>query len=175
VEDGSAVDRLLVPQADLDLGAPFDRYRDTIIADWVDANRHLNVAYYMVVFDRATEAFMRNLGAGRAYTDSGTGTVFALEANIRYERELHLNDPVGISTRLLDHNGKLLHLLHAMRHQETGLRAARMELLLLHVDPRTRRGSPWPSDILARIEAVRATHRALAAPGDAELKIRIRR
>ena len=159
----------------LDLSAPFDRCRDTIIEDWVDANRHMNVAYYMVVFDRATEAFLHQLGVGRAYTASGAGTVFALEANIRYERELRLHDEVGITTRLVDHNGKMLHLLHAMYRQDSGERAATMELLLLHVDPGVRRGSPWPQHILERIAAVSEAHRVLASTGDAGLKIRIKR
>jgi len=158
-----------------DLTAPLDRCRDTIIADWVDANRHMNVACYMLVFDKATEVFLQQAGAGRAYTESCAGTVFALEAYIRYERELGLGDDVRITTRLVDHDRKLLHLLHAMYHQQSGARAATMELLLLHVDPNTRRGSPWPQMILDRLERLIVSHRTLASPEDDRLKIRIRR
>jgi acyl-CoA thioester hydrolase len=159
----------------LDLSAPLDRCRDTIIADWVDANQHMNVAYYMLVFDKATEVFLKQLGAGRAYTESGVGTVFALEACIKYERELRLNDEVGITTRLVDHDRKLLHLRHSMHHQKSGARAATMELLLLHVDPSTRSGSPWPATILDRLERLFVSHRVLASPEDDQLKIRLRR
>jgi acyl-CoA thioester hydrolase len=159
----------------LDLGTPFDRCRATIIADWVDANRHMNVAYYMVVFDRATEAFLQPLGIGRAYTESGTGTVFALEANIRYERELRLGDQVRITTRLVDHDGKKLHLLHSMLRLDSGERAATMELLLLHVGPKIRRGAPWPAGIAKRLGTVGEAHRVLATPDDAQHRIRIRR
>ena len=157
----------------LDLSAPFDRCRDRIIADWVDANQHMNVAYYMVVFDKATEAFLQQLGIGRAYTESGAGTVFALEANIRYERELRLQEEVRITTRLVDHDRKLMHLLHSMRREGSGERAATMDLLLLHVDPVTRRSSPWPPEAREWIEAIAAAHSVLASPGDARLKIRI--
>ena len=104
----------------LEMSAPLDRCRDTIIADWVDANRHMNVAYYMLVFDKATEVFLQQVGAGRAYTASGIGTVFALEACIKYERELRLGDEVRITTRLVDHDRKLLHLLHSMYHRKSG-------------------------------------------------------
>ena len=90
----------------LDLSAPFDQCRETIVGDWVDLNQHMNVAYYMVVFDRATEAFLRQLGAGRDYTRSGEGTVFALEAVVKYERELRLYDTVRITTRLVARTGK---------------------------------------------------------------------
>lgn len=159
----------------LDLSAPLDRCRDRVIAEWVDANRHMNVACYMLVFDKATEIFLQQVGAGRGYTASGAGTVFALEACIRYERELRLGDEVRITTRLVDHDRKLLHLLHAMYHHGSGARAATMELLLLHVDPSSRRGSPWPAAILSRLETLSAAHRALASPEDDRLKIRIRR
>jgi acyl-CoA thioester hydrolase len=161
--------------APLDLSAPLDRCRDTIIADWVDANGHMNVACYMLVFDKATEIFLQQVGAARAYTESGAGTVFALEANIRYERELRLNDVVRITTRLVDHDGKLLHLLHSMYHHPSDGRAATMELLLLHVDPISRRGSSWPAPILRRLERLFEAHRTLSSPDDDRLKIRIRR
>lgn len=158
----------------VDLSAPFDRCRETILAEWVDANRHMNVAYYMVVFDRATEVFLKHVGAGREYTESGVGTVFALEANIRYEKELKLGEDVRITTRLVGRNAKLLHLLHAMYHVGTGNRAATMELLLLHIDPKIRRGSVWPANIAERLERIHTAHRELESPQDANLKIAIR-
>lgn len=158
----------------LDLSAPFDQCRETIVGDWVDLNQHMNVAYYMVVFDRATEAFLRQLGAGRDYTRSGEGTVFALEAVVKYERELRLHDTVRITTRLVARTGKLLHLLHTMYHAASEERASTMELLLLHVDPVRRRGTPWPAAIAGRVESVFAAHRALASADDAHHKIRVR-
>ncbi|MBV9522756.1 MAG: thioesterase family protein [Alphaproteobacteria bacterium] len=135
----------------------------------------MNAAYYMLVFDKATEVFLGHVGVGRDYTESGVGTVFALEAAIRYERELRLDDDVWITTRLLDHDHKLLHLQHAMHHGSAAARAATMELLLLHVAPSTRRGAPWPAIILERLDALATSHRMLASPEDERLKLRIRR
>jgi len=162
------------PGCDLDLAAPFDRFRETIVADWVDYNRHMNAAFYAVVFDRATEAFLGHVGAGQQYARSGTGTVFALEAIIRYEREVRVHDVVRITTRLVDRNARLVHLLHSMHLDATEERAATMELLLLHVDPATRRGSPWPEAVAGRFERLFVAHRVLAGQSDAALKIRIR-
>ena len=36
--------------------APLPPYRYTVEADWTDYNGHLNVAFYVLVFDRATDA-----------------------------------------------------------------------------------------------------------------------
>jgi hypothetical protein len=35
--------------------APFDRYRGVVLPGWVDYNGHMNVAYYLVAFDLATD------------------------------------------------------------------------------------------------------------------------
>ena len=80
-----------------------------------------------------------------------------------------------ITTRLVDLDRKLLHLLHSMYHHASGARAATMELLLLHVDPGSRRGSPWPAPLRERLEKLLDSHRLLASAEDERLKIRIQR
>ena len=42
-----------------DLAAPFDGYRDIVRPEWIDHNRHMNMGYYLVVFDFATDEFLR--------------------------------------------------------------------------------------------------------------------
>ena len=37
-----------------DLAAPFDSHRDVVRPEWIDHNGHMNVGYYLVVFDFAT-------------------------------------------------------------------------------------------------------------------------
>jgi len=44
------------------IDAPLDRYRDVVRPEWIDHNRHLNVGYYLVVFDYATDEFFRWIG-----------------------------------------------------------------------------------------------------------------
>ena len=41
------------------LAAPLDVYRDVVRPEWIDNNGHMNVGYYLVVFDYATDAFFR--------------------------------------------------------------------------------------------------------------------
>ena len=35
--------------------APFDRYQGEVLPEWIDANEHMNLAYYTVLFDYATD------------------------------------------------------------------------------------------------------------------------
>jgi len=44
--------------------APLDAYHDVVRPEWIDANQHMNVGYYLVVFDLATDAFMQWVGLG---------------------------------------------------------------------------------------------------------------
>ena len=47
--------------------APFDEYRAVVRPEWIDHNGHMNMGYYMVVCDLATDAWFEHVGIGRAY------------------------------------------------------------------------------------------------------------
>ena len=44
-----------------DLPVPFDAYRDRVRSEWIDHNGHMNMGYYLVVFDFATDEFFRSM------------------------------------------------------------------------------------------------------------------
>lgn len=46
------------------IDAPLRLYRDTVRPEWIDYNGHMNLAYYVVAFDLATDAFLDFLGFG---------------------------------------------------------------------------------------------------------------
>ncbi len=46
---------------DLDLGAPLDRHRATVLPDWIDWNGHMNVGFYVVAFDKATDTLCQQV------------------------------------------------------------------------------------------------------------------
>ena len=41
---------------DTEIPAPFDRYRTVVRPEWIDHNGHMNMGFYLVVFDLATDA-----------------------------------------------------------------------------------------------------------------------
>lgn len=43
--------------SDLDTAAPLDRHRAIVRPEWINANSHMNVAYYVLAFDQATDTF----------------------------------------------------------------------------------------------------------------------
>jgi len=163
------------PLPALDLAAPFDRHRGAVRPEWLDANGHMNVGYYVVAFDEATDAFCDQFGVGWNYVSCCLGRVFVIEAHITYERELKGGEPLCISTQILDFDDKRLHFFHAMHHGGDGGLASTNEIMMMHIDFATRRASPWRKESRRRIAAMAAAHARLPRPAQAGRVIAIRR
>ena len=150
-----------------DLAAPLDRYRDVVRSEWIDHNEHMNVGYYLVVFDFATDAFFDWVGLNAAHREARAITTFCLEAHVTYHREVRAGDPLRFTTQLLAHDEKRIQYFHAMYHGGEGWLAATNELMSLHVSRATRRGAPMAPEILARLAAIQRAHDALPRPPQA--------
>jgi acyl-CoA thioester hydrolase len=133
------------------------------------------MAYYLVAFDKATDVLLEQLGLAWDYTQHELGMIFVVEAHITYARELCEGDPIRVTTQIVDHNAKLMHVFHSMYHGALGYGVATNELLMLHVDFRSRRSSPWPDASTQRLEALAAAHLALPPPPGLGPRISIRR
>ncbi|HUK57900.1 MAG TPA: thioesterase family protein [Stellaceae bacterium] len=163
------------PLPPLDLAAPFDRHRAAVQPGWVDGNGHMNVGYYLVAFDHATDTISEQLGVDWRYVEHRIGRIFIVEAHVTYEHELIAGDPLRITTLVLDHDDKRAHLFHAMYHAGRGFLAATNELMMLHVGFETRRAAPWAEETRARLAALAAAHRALPRPPQAGHVIGLKR
>jgi acyl-CoA thioester hydrolase len=143
---------------------PLDAYRDVVRAEWIDHNGHMNMGYYLVVFDLATDEFMRWVGLGTDHRRTHCVTTFCLEAHVTYHREVREDDPLRFTTQLLAYDAKRLHYIHAMYHATEGYLAATNELMSLHVALETRRGATMAPEVLARLAEIQAAHAALPRP-----------
>ena len=154
-----------------DLAVPLDRYRDVVRPEWIDHNGHMNMGYYLVVFDFATDEFFRWVGLGEAHRKERKVTTFCLEAHVTYHREVRSSDPLRFTTHLLGHDAKRIHYIHAMYHATEGYLASTNELMSLHVDLATRRGAPMALEITVRLAAILAAHDARPRPPQAGRRI----
>jgi acyl-CoA thioester hydrolase len=153
---------------------PYQPYRAAVAPEWIDYNGHMNVAYYVLAFDRATDLLFDYLGIGEAYRRATGHSIFALEAHVTYERELREGDAFEIATQLIDADRKRLHLFHTMSRPESGELAATIEVMGLHVDMNGPRSAPLPDEVFARVAALLAQHRLLPPPPQLGRKIGIR-
>ena len=156
------------------MSSPDQPYRAVVPPDWIDYNGHMNVAYYVLAFDRATDRLLDQLGLGEAYRQETNCSIFALEAHICYLSELRQGDEFAIATRLIDADRKRLHLFHAMTKTGAEEPAATLEAMALHVDLAGPKFAPIGDDAFAKIEALLAQHRGLPAPPQLGHRIGIR-
>ena len=146
------------------LPAPFERFQGEVLPEWIDYNEHMNLAYYTVLFDYATDLLFDELGLGLDYRrDTQQGT-FVAETHNLFERELLVGARVRVATQIVAADDKRLYLAHEMFAQEGGHRTATQELMFLHVDLTLRRVSPFPPDLRRRIDAMATAHAALPRP-----------
>ena len=147
--------------------APLALHRESVQPDWIDYNGHMNLAYYMLAFDHATDAFFDFVGLGETYLRANDASTFTLEGHITYDRELMAGSPMRFETQLLAHDAKRLHYIHFMYHADEGYLASTNELISLHVDMTARKSSPMPENVVAQLDAVAATHDKLPRPEQA--------
>src|SRR5208282_2490885 len=96
--------------------APLAPFRATVLPEWIDYNGHLNVAYYLLAFDRASDHLLDQLGLGEAYRRATGHSIYVLEAHLTYEHELKLGDALAVTSQLIDADRKRLHVFHRMYH-----------------------------------------------------------
>jgi acyl-CoA thioester hydrolase len=145
--------------------APFERFEGEVLPAWIDYNGHMNLAYYTVLFDGATDLLFDELGLGLDYRQTRKLGTFVAETHNLFERELLVGARVRVTTQILGLDDKRLHLGHEMYALDSSARRCAMqELMFLHVDLAQRRVSPFPDDLHRRIAAAAEAHARLPRP-----------
>ncbi|MFT5488129.1 MAG: acyl-CoA thioester hydrolase [Paracoccaceae bacterium] len=139
-------------------------WRETVRSEWCDYNGHLNMAYYVLIFDHATDVFHDSLGIDKPYRLDTNCSTFAVEIHTTYLAEVLEGDEVSVSTQLLDHDEKRLHYFHRMYHAEKGFLSATNEIMTVHVDLGVRKVVPMSDTIRQKATGMFALHRDLPAP-----------
>ncbi len=147
------------------------QHEEIIRPDWIDSNGHMNLAYYIVVFDHALDMAFEVLDIGTDYRRRTGNSSFAAETHTLYRREVCEGETVRVTTRVLATDAKRLHLFQEMIHAASGEVSATHEQMCLHVDMRTRRVAPWPADRQAALRAALRAQAALPLPEEAGRRI----
>jgi acyl-CoA thioester hydrolase len=136
-------------------------YRAVIPPDYKDRMNHMNVRWYMVLYDEAGDGLFTLFGqTPDYYASQGTGG-FDLEHHVNYLNEVRIGDTVAIRARLLRRTAKRLHYMLFMVNETRGLLSSTFECVNSHADLRLRRTSPYPDTIAARLDDLIAAHSRL--------------
>ena len=111
-----------------------------IIKEWIDYNNHMNVSYYLLIFDKYGADTLNNIFKMGEHSAKTTGkSTMIVESNITYNQELKFNDEVDINLSYFDHDKKRLQNKMEMIHKEKKYLASTIEILALYVDLNSRK------------------------------------
>ena len=106
-----------------------------IIKDWTDYNNHMNVAYYVLIFDvYGAEVLMNKFRMGEHSAKTTKKSTMVVESHITYNQEVNEGDEVNINLTYFDHDKKRLLYKMEMIHKEKKYLASTIEILALYVD-----------------------------------------
>lgn len=153
----------------------FAIHEGVVRPQWIDINGHMNVAFYVLAFDKAVDELLARVGITDDYIREAGGTTFAVEAHVTYARELTEGQAYRIESRVLAYDEKRVHQFQRMLHAEEGWLAATAEWMNLHVDLGTRRVSPWPDATLRALGDFAATQPRGEFPDEAGRRMGIKK
>ena len=107
---------------------------EKVIKDWTDYNGHLNVAFYVHIFDIAADVMLDNFKMGGISAKKDKKTTFVAEMHTIYNQEVRLGEEVETHLTYIDHDKKRIHYRLSMFHKEKKYLAATNEVLSLYVD-----------------------------------------
>jgi acyl-CoA thioester hydrolase len=133
----------------------------------------MNVAYYVLIFDHATDALLEHLKMGPEYREKSAASIFVVESHVTYEQEIMEGTSVSVNSRIMGFDAKRLHIFHHMTETGSGITAATNEVMILHMDMTTRRVAPFPEFAQLQMAELLASHNAIEKPKQAGRTIAI--
>jgi len=119
---------------------------EKVVKEYTDYNGHLNVAFYVRIFDIAADVMLDNFNMGGESAKRDKKTTFVAEMHTIYNQEVKLDEEVETHLTYIDHDKKRIHYRLSMFHKEKKYLAATNEVLSLYVDLNERKVIEFDSD-----------------------------
>ena len=120
--------------------------------EWTDYNKHMNVAYYVLVFDEAWEVMLQKFKMGESSAKTAEMSTMVVETYITYKNEVKEGEEVEIFLYYFNHDKKRLHYRLEMIEKSSKKLSATIELLSLYVDLKKRKVSEFENEKINLME-----------------------
>jgi acyl-CoA thioester hydrolase len=107
--------------------------------EWTDYNNHMNMAYYVLVFDQIWEIVLEKFKMGEQSAKTTNMSTMVVETHTTYNNEVKEGDEVDINLTFFDHDKKRLHFKMEMIEKSSKKLSATLEMLSLYIDLDKRR------------------------------------
>ena len=102
--------------------------------EWTDYNNHMNMAYYVLVFDQVWEIILEKFKMGENSAKTNNMSTMVVETHTTYNNEVKEGDEVEINLTFFDHDKKRLHFKMEMYEKSKKTLSATIEMLSLYID-----------------------------------------
>ena len=109
-----------------------------IIKEWTDYNNHMNLSYYILVFDMGAEVILSKFKMGEHSAKTTKKSTMVVETHTTYNNEVKEDDEVDVSLTYFDHDNKRLQYKLEMYDKAKNILSATTEVLALYMDLNTR-------------------------------------
>jgi acyl-CoA thioester hydrolase len=112
---------------------------EKIISDWTDYNGHMNLAFYIHLFDQGWDVLLDKFEMGGESAKMEKRSTFAVESHTKYIQEVNEGDEVDINLLFLDRDVKRMVYQLEIFNKNGNYRAATTVVCSLYVNLDTRR------------------------------------
>ena len=114
--------------------------------EWTDYNNHMNMAYYVLVFDQVWEIMLEKFKMGESSAKTSKMSTMVVETHTTYNNEVKQGDEVEIKLTFFDHDKKRLHYKMEMIEKSSKKLSATLEMLSLYIDLSKRKVSEFEKE-----------------------------
>ena len=107
---------------------------EIIKSEWTDYNKHLNMAYYVLIFDKAWEVILEKFKMGEHSAKTEKKSTMVVETHTTYNNEVKEGEEVDVFISNFDHDRKRLHYKLEMYEKSKNILSATTEVLSLYID-----------------------------------------
>ena len=114
--------------------------------EWTDYNNHMNMAYYVLVFDRLWEIILGKFKMGEHSAKTNKMSTMVVETHTTYNNEVKEGDEVEVNLTFFDHDKKRLHFKMEMIEKSSKKLSATLEMLSLYIDLNKRKVAEFENE-----------------------------
>lgn len=135
--------------------------RLSIPDDYLDIFQHMNVQYYLKIFNDSVFDMFVGFGMDEVYFMENQVAMFAVDQRLSFRSEVKAGETVATYSRLINRSDKKLHFMLFMVNETQQTLAATLEGLGFHVCRDTGRSCPFLEDASRVLDARLEAHQAL--------------
>ena len=117
-----------------------------IINNWTDYNGHMNLAFYILVFDKGAEEILSKFKMGEHSAKTTKKSTMAVESHTTYINEVKENQEVNVYLSYFDHDKKRLHYKLEMYEKSKNILSSTTEVLSLYIDLNIRKVAEFENE-----------------------------